>query len=421
MSNTFATPLERILHISRKPCSTNLHIGGHPTNTIKTIQNIKNKYLHFDGCARQFTFDDNLNTKTDINGSKYLGKGGVTAVFSIKDDKGAIYILRIEDAKTTNDLNKFIASWTTDKTLFPKNIIEIHAYGIAMLDGVIIGTYMITNKYFDFDEILKLNLYKKNIFTKRMLQFIVLLKEHDIFYRDFKLENIGFDNDLNFIVLDYDDITLVRKNSPFFVECLNHYKFSNLNRSAAEAVNKKINICYGTFLPLVSKYNYDDRFKNTNYDKYYCLALADILLNIYATIDENSMELDAEIYSQSQSFDRLQNQSTSKVKQSIDTLRNTLETTTFYDTMVRVPVKGGGDVDVQTIYLNNLKNKINTITPNFQKHECEISNIYFKCNFYDNLFGFVKSTITNMTDLDANKIMTEKEILDCFDDVFRIL
>lgn len=416
-------PIERTLHISNKPCNKYFtQSGGNPTNIIKSINNNQNKYLFFDNCEDEMTFDEKLNKNTDIGNSTYLGKGGSTAVFAILNKSNCQFILRIEEQKTTNDLNKFIEQWKEDKILFPQNIIEIYAYGVAMVNNIPIGTYTITDKYNDFDKLLNLNLSQKNIFTANMLKFLVALNEHNIYYRDFKLPNIGFDEKFNFIVLDYDNITLIRKNSSFFTDCLNLYKITNPNKNAINALNKKINICYGTLLPLISKFNHSNEFRNTNYSKYYCLALADILLNIYMEPTQNAIEFDKEIYTQPESFEYLQTQNSNEKIEIIkpETYNyNTMETDTEYSTMVYRPIeKVGGNTDVQSIYLNNLKNKIDGLTPNFKKNECNLCNVPFELNFYDNLLQFIKTTLINMINPDSNKIMTEQQILKCFKNAF---
>ena len=282
------TTIERTLFIANKPCNKkNIQKGGiaNPTGVIQRLATLTNPYLYFENCKKSFMFDRTINTKKDINGSEYLGKGAFTAVFGILDENGKSYILRIEETKTHTDLNQFILQWKNDKTKFPKNIIDIFSYGTAIVNGVIVGTYTITKKYGDYNNLFKLNFYQKNKFVYNMLTFLNELKQKNIYYRDFKYDNIGYDNDvdLNFIVLDYDNITLMDKNdSNFNNRCSVIYTLPiNNGKYTIANLNHSINVCSGTYDVLVEKYDYYPEFRDTEFNKYYCSGLAIILLVLY--------------------------------------------------------------------------------------------------------------------------------------------
>ena len=395
-------PIERTLIISNKNCKEyKLQKGGNPVKIIGEVNNAVNKYIFFENCEDEFTFDDSLNKKNDIIGSTYLGRGSFTSVFAIKSKSGKTFILRIEEQKTTLILNNFIKQWKEDKKMFPKNIINIYAYGIAMANNIIVGTYTITNKYNDYAKIEKLNLYQKNKFMFNMLKFLSEIKNKNIYYRDFKLFNIGFDSDLNFIVLDYDNITLVKRNDPNFINCLNIYNIPNSSKEIIDKKNYSINVCNGTFLPLISKSDYVTDFIDFKFEKYYCIALADIMLNMYAIKNEAYLTLSTEIPLQSKVYD--------SVKSSI--LNNFAE---INEPMEIVGGDNNSKQHIQDVYLNDFKEKYNKLTFNFEKYECDIRNLYYEYNFYDDLLQFIKTTITNMVNPDSHKIMTEQQILDFF-------
>lgn len=281
---------ERTLYISDKPCNKpSNQVGGapDPKNVIRQVATMKNKYLYFDNCEKTFIFNPVANNKNDIPGSTYLGRGTFTAVFSILDRNGREFILRIEEQKTNNDLRLFIEQWKYDKRMFPKNIINIWAYGIAIVDDVVVGTYTITNKYNDYTQIEKLDLMQKNNFVYNMLVFLNKLKKNGIYYRDFKIHNIGFDDvdNLNFIVLDYDNETLMHRNSRNFIDiCSSLYRIPvNHNINALKQINKSLSVCNGSYNLLIEQYDYPDEFKDSQFDKYYCYALAIIFTRLYFT------------------------------------------------------------------------------------------------------------------------------------------
>lgn len=285
---------ERTLYISDKPCNKpSNQVGGapDPKNVIRQVATMKNKYLYFDNCEKTFTFNPVANTKNDIPGSTYLGRGTFTAVFSILDRNGREFILRIEEQKTNNDLRLFIEQWKYDKRMFPKNIINIWAYGIAIVDDVVVGTYTITNKYNDYTQIEKLDLMQKNNFVYNMLVFLNKLKKNGIYYRDFKIHNIGFDDvdNLNFIVLDYDNKTLMHRNSRNFIDiCSSLYRIPvNHNINLLSEINKSLSACNGSYNLLIERYDYPDEFKDSQFDKYYCYALAIIFTQVYFTYNND--------------------------------------------------------------------------------------------------------------------------------------
>ena len=287
--------LEKTLFISDKPCSRT-QTGGHPNpaGVIQQVATLKNPYLYFENCERTFTFDKSVNIKKDIANSEYLGRGTFTAVFGILDENNNKFVLRIEELKKTNELNEFIQQWEKDKEMFPKNVIDIWAYGVAIVQGVIVGTYTITTKYNDYKKIEELNLFQKNIFVRNMLSCLNELQQNNIYYRDFKIQNIGFDNDidLNFIILDYDNVTLMdRENNNFNKMCGFVYKISAEEASKKlQSIDSSIDVCSGTYSLLIEQYEYYPEFKDVGFKKYYCLGLASILTSIYFVVDDQQKE-----------------------------------------------------------------------------------------------------------------------------------
>ena len=404
----FSNPSEKTLIISDKPCKEfYTQKGGDPIKIITNVNNANNKYIFFENCEEEFTFDNSLNSKNDIQGSTYVGRGSFTAVFAIKDKNDKIFILRIEEEKTMADLTTFINQWKEDKKMFPKNIIDIHAYGMATVNGVIVGTYTITNMYNDSDKILKLNLYQKNKFMFNMLSFLVELQKNDIYYRDFKLPNIGFDNDidLNFIVLDYDNMTIIKRNNEMFKQkCIGVYNIPNSTKAQTDNNNFGVNICYGTFLPLIAKTDYPKEYNDPTYTKYYCIALSHIIFVMYHTFNSDLSLIFKELLEQSKTFDSIKS-----------TILNNIQ-----KSKQKKIIGGNSSLReyIQASYLTDFEHKYDKLQVNFEKNECNVYNMYHTYNFYDELKTFNKSTILNMVNPNSHLIMTEQQILDSFKSVF---
>lgn len=226
--------------------------GGSPEEIIELINlndsNFENILISTldDNYKFKFTKD---NTKY-YNGAKYLGKGALTAVYKIKlvsqvsingymisDKYKDELILRIYenmDIAEDTDLytyrgkpdievggedlyddaqSKFINIWTEHKQLFPENIIDLFMYGEIMTATKYIGYYTITRTYSDEKKLDALSLINKIKYLKKLLEFLIKLRQHGYTYRDLKFPNIGFDknnDEYNFIVLDYDNHTILK-------------------------------------------------------------------------------------------------------------------------------------------------------------------------------------------------------------------
>lgn len=244
----------------------------------------------------KFKFNDELNTKNTPN-SKYLGKGGVTAVFSIMLDNSSEIdndnefqqiqkhlpsqmleqknlVMRVE-YDDCMDFNHFLDVWKRDKKLFPSNIIDVYAYGFILdYDETLLGKYIITKKYYDYKQIIQLDYNSTVQLTQSMCNFLIQLKNHKIYYRDLKIQNIGYDyvgpnmNQMVFVVLDYDTNTLLRSDDIFFY--LPHIKYCSES-------------CAGTYIPYYVMNNYisKETYWKDELDKLYSLGLFNVLLILY--------------------------------------------------------------------------------------------------------------------------------------------
>lgn len=289
-------------------------IGGNPYNTILSINNDLFKYLEglyidntntYTNKRNQiyFKFDDSLNKKKDVLGSSYLGRGGLTSVFAIKyiyQDKNILpeiqdknLIIRIFDSFYSNDMDEWINKYNQQRIIFGSNLIQIYLYGQIMLKNKIIGYYIITRTYLDYTQILQLNYNQAVNYFNSFLNFIILIKTYNYYYRDLKFTNIGLDldnintnDDCKFIVLDYDDITLIKNTDDFF---------TNFEAGCSDK------FCAGTLIPyfiikdyLTLEQNWLDLF-----DKLYVVGMVDVIINLFFLRDANTNELLKMIYSPS--------------------------------------------------------------------------------------------------------------------------
>ena len=250
----------------------------------------------------RFKFHD--NSKAFINDNIYFGCGTFSAIYSIKlekqDENKTIpdkykdeLILRIYENPSTykpkDDLNigdydlnddlqsNLIKNWNKHKKLFPENMIDIYLYGdinLQTMHGTMyIGFYTITRKYIVDDKIKNFTLDNKMLYLKNTLQFLKKLEEANLTLRDLKFENSGSDSDLNFVVIDYDQDTI-------------------LDEDKIKQFTKENNLGYaiGTY-PFT--YLIDNSNSNFNYKYIYLTGLLDLFVELF-----NSNFSDKTIYNE---------------------------------------------------------------------------------------------------------------------------
>jgi hypothetical protein len=204
-----------------KPIKTDIlfsdyQIGGRADHIIAYLKSYAYKYLKTDSGIYFELNDKNKKTKDKLN---YLNNGTYTVVFGIKlikdkynnknwkDEFNEKLILRI----TTEESEHIISSYKKDKPIFQENLIDIYLYGSIRDKLKHIGYYTITREYItDFRE---LNITNKIKIIKDYFNVIIKASENGIFFRDSKYKNSGFDminNEPRFIILDYDDKTLLK-------------------------------------------------------------------------------------------------------------------------------------------------------------------------------------------------------------------
>ena len=296
MENPIKVDLYLKQHSSCNLYSTN--VGGDPTKLIKTINNKKYKYLEGIYSTNNicFEFDDEVNNQKDIEGSIYLGKGGLTSVFGLKyltnnfmpELTSKKLVLRAMDLNETKDMEKWISKYNKNKNLFSSNIIDIYMYGdLYTSSNEFICSYVITRFYQDHIAISNLGYSQLIEYFKSVLEFFVKLENLGYFYRDLKFANIGMDNfgGINrFIVLDYDDITIINKYDTFFGEFNFHGCYAKY--------------CAGTLIPyfIIKDYLELNPQWINKFDKVHVVGLVDIIIHLFFVKEKNSMNVFNIIY-----------------------------------------------------------------------------------------------------------------------------
>jgi len=253
-------------------------IGGLSKNILEHLKS-NYQYLKTDNGLYFRTNNKNNETNTEF---KYLGVGTFTVVVGIQYDKfigieipknwddkyDDKLILRIteEDSSTLIENN-----YNIDKPIFKNNLLDIYLYGRLKIDGIAEYYYTITREY--ETNLKKLNVYNKIKFVKSYFNVLVLANKHNIFYRDSKYENIGYDldgNEYTFIILDYDEDTLVKINT-----------FN---------IDTKQTFFHGTFptyYAIKHVYINKQNLEKSKYDKLYITGMVDILNNLLYDDDVN--------------------------------------------------------------------------------------------------------------------------------------
>ena len=268
-------------------------IGGLATNILDNMTE-NYQYLNTDNGLYFETNDKDKNKNKKSNSNfNYLGNGTFTVVVSIKyidfrgsnnnpknwDDKfNDRLILRITEENSDNLIEN---NYKKDKPIFGENLLDIYLYGklkIKLKDEDKEYYYTITREY--NTNLTELNIYNKIKFIKSYFEVLILAHDNKIFYRDSKYENVGYDLDENickFIILDYDEYTLVR------IDAI----------SEKDKIDTTKPFFHGTF-PVYYAINYifgdKDNIKNlpkNNYDKLYISGMIDILNKLLLNENNN--------------------------------------------------------------------------------------------------------------------------------------
>jgi hypothetical protein len=198
----------------------------------------------------------------------------------VKNFKHETMILKLIELNTRT-LDSFIEEWKTNIALFNGSIMDIYMYGnLYTKDKTFICNYIITKKYENHHSLLKLNYDQTIKYITKILLFLEKCKTNDIIYRNFKFSDIGYEyvnSEINFVILGYDDLTLIKKNDDFFTN----------KKDGCDAM------CAGTLVPyfiIKDFFEMEADWKN-KLDKLYSVGLAETLIFLLYTQDENMSQL----------------------------------------------------------------------------------------------------------------------------------
>lgn len=166
-----------------------------------------------------------------IDKCDYYKKGSNTAVYIVKKNNiGEDLILRI-----TINPNFEISKYRHDINLNIKNNLPDYLYyGIINVPKKIKYHYSICKKYHVMNDMIKddydytTNIYNYTIiisfndrwiFFQNLLKLLMHLELKDYLINDFKLDNIGYDDNYNPIIIDYDQDTINKEIKTMTYQC----------------------------------------------------------------------------------------------------------------------------------------------------------------------------------------------------------
>ncbi len=188
------------------------------------------------------------------------------------------------------DIDTFINEWKENKILFEHNIHDIYMYGdLYTSDNTYICNYIITKKYKNHTQLLKIDYEYTIKYIIKMLIFIEKCRENNIILRNFKFSGIGYEfinSEIEFVLLDYNDLSLIKKTDDYF----NKFK------------NGCDNLCAGTLVPYFVINDYFEMNPEwlNKLDKLYSVGLAEILIFLLFNQDQYMENLLKLLYNPSQ-------------------------------------------------------------------------------------------------------------------------
>jgi len=190
-------------------------------------------------------------------------------------------ILQIIDYKINSIQDDFISKWTDDKIKFEQNIPIIYFYGtIYNNSGEFLSYYYLTKKYYNFIDILNQTDFIFSItFFKKLLALLDNVLAHRYVLRNLNMFDLGYEkksqNNFEIILIKYTNKSLLSLKDNFFTS------FDIL-----KCYDKK---CIGNLTPyyvIGDYYNINNNWLD-RLDKFYSLALVEIILVLFYNNDDN--------------------------------------------------------------------------------------------------------------------------------------
>lgn len=184
-----------------------LQNGGDLRDSEKILNSLNNtqRRLKVKDEEEYYTFTD--NNKKNKDELEYLTNGAYSVLFEIQNEQGKVFILKCfydNECNLLNSYNKY-----KELELTGTHMMNIYMMGNIYDDNYIQCQYLITDKYNNETDIKNFSFEDKFDLFIQIYNFINDCIENEILYRDVKLKNIGCDENNNFIILDFDDKTLL--------------------------------------------------------------------------------------------------------------------------------------------------------------------------------------------------------------------
>jgi hypothetical protein len=203
-------PLNIDLYVCNNP-----QLGGNPDEILKTINNKVNNCIIDQSRNFIFKYDSN-NLKTTPE-SIYLGKGSNTLVMSIQhvgnvhelDNKKLI--IRITDSEVFKP-----EKYVHDVQLVGHCIPKVYMYGKLIYNQQKIYGYVICKKYHVLNDadIQQIRTQDKQLILNDLVKCLDKLQKAHYVLWDLKIQNIGYDDQYNCIIIDYDETTILEESVP---------------------------------------------------------------------------------------------------------------------------------------------------------------------------------------------------------------
>lgn len=166
----------------------------------------------------------------------------------------------------TTDIKNIIDKYNEDITNLPQiknNMVDILYYGKININGnelkyIITPIYETTFWTLKFNDMIKL--------SKNIVKTIKYIYDNNYFYNDLTSLNIGYDSDMNMIIIDYDTLTISKK-----------LEFGN-TFMPKYIINNNFN---EFLINWHSKDEFSNMIVNKNINKFYSIGVAEILYHIF--------------------------------------------------------------------------------------------------------------------------------------------
>ena len=269
--NKYNSPIQKDIIIN-----TSIQTGGNAPFSDNILKNFNYNNLQNNIISNnefEFKFIDEINKvknelSTDENKNKYMAKGYNSVVYAIhliKTSKFEKYINKLVILKLfNNDVTGIINKYNEDIKNLPNiknNMVDILYYGQINIDNKIFY-YIITPLYETNLE--KLKFPDKIKLAKNVIKTVKYIYDSKYIFNDLAHFNIGYDGNMNMIIIDYDTETLTKKLTYNNFSMPKYIIDSNINDLLQELhLNKEITID-----------------TNKKLDKFYSVGVADILFHL---------------------------------------------------------------------------------------------------------------------------------------------